>query len=80
MSRAQSEQRFWTRDEYRHWCELQPRGRFERVDGEIVHPVRRFVVHHRRTDAGIATAILSGGPIGMDPPGITVAVEELWEE
>ena len=26
----------YTRDEYRRWCEAQPRGRFERVDGRIV--------------------------------------------
>lgn len=181
MSLAQAEEnRFWTREEYRQWCEAQPSGRFERVDGQIVamaaergahlrvkaavyralrravaaadipsqvlpdgatvevgesdyepdalvncgepmaddavaapnpvvvvevispgslqvdttrklvgylqapsiahylivHPTRRFVVHHRRADAGIATAILPGGPIAIDPPGISVAIEE----
>jgi Uma2 family endonuclease len=25
-----------TREEFRSWCALQPRGRYERVDGRIV--------------------------------------------
>lgn len=28
--------RRYTRDEYRQWCEAQPTGRYERVDGRIV--------------------------------------------
>jgi Uma2 family endonuclease len=28
--------RRYSREEYRRWCEAQPRGRFERVDGRIV--------------------------------------------
>jgi Uma2 family endonuclease len=37
MNRGSPEtERLYSREEYRRWCELQPRGRFERVDGEIV--------------------------------------------
>ena len=176
--------RFWTREEYRAWCEQQPRGRFERIDGRIVrmaaergahlrvkaatflalrravaaagvpcqalpngatvetgendyepdalvncgdpmaddaiaapnpvvvvevvspgtesvdtsrklqgyfevpsiahylivHPIRRFVIHHRRVGEEIATRILKNGPVAMHPPGLTITVEELWEE
>src|SRR5476649_1140833 len=32
----------------------------------IVHPTRRTVTHHRRTDAGIETRIIANGPIAMD--------------
>jgi Uma2 family endonuclease len=45
----------------------------------IVHLRRRTVIHHRRTDDGrIESAILSAGPIALDPPGITIRVEELF--
>ena len=46
----------------------------------IVDPIRRFVIHHRRADDEIATRILKDGPVAMHPPGITITVEELWEE
>jgi Uma2 family endonuclease len=44
----------------------------------IVHPTRRVVIHHRRTQDGIATRIVADGPIGMDPPGIAITVEEIY--
>jgi hypothetical protein len=44
----------------------------------IVHPTRRCVIHHRRNDTGIASAILHGGEIVMDPPGISITVEEMF--
>jgi Uma2 family endonuclease len=44
----------------------------------IVHPTRRTVVHHRRTDAGIDTRIVVNGPIAMDPPGIVITAEEIY--
>jgi Uma2 family endonuclease len=28
--------RYYSREEYRQWCEAQPKGRYERVDGRIV--------------------------------------------
>ena len=43
----------------------------------IVHPVLRVVIHHQRDAAGIGTRIVAAGPIVMEPPGITVAVEEI---
>jgi Uma2 family endonuclease len=44
----------------------------------IVHPTRRTVIHHRRTDAGIDTRIVASGPIGMDPPGLVITAEEIY--
>ena len=44
----------------------------------IVHPTRRVVTHHRRAGAGIDTMVVVGGPITMDPPGISITVEELY--
>jgi Uma2 family endonuclease len=46
----------------------------------IVHPTRRSIIHHRRTAAGaIETRVVGSGPITMDPPGITVSVEAIYE-
>jgi len=44
----------------------------------IVHPTRRTITHHRRTPDGIETRIIVNGPITMEPPGITIAVEEIY--
>jgi Uma2 family endonuclease len=45
----------------------------------IVHLRNRVVVYHaRRPDGRIESAILAGGPIVMNPPGITITVEELF--
>jgi Uma2 family endonuclease len=44
----------------------------------IVHPTRRTVVHHRRTDAGIDTRIVVNGPIAMDPAGIVITAEDIY--
>ena len=46
----------------------------------IVHPVKRQVVHYRRTGEAFETTIRGSGPIALDPPGITITVEELYEE
>jgi Uma2 family endonuclease len=43
----------------------------------IVHPIRRTVTHHRRTDVGIDTRIVVNEPITMAPPGIVITVEEI---
>jgi Uma2 family endonuclease len=46
----------------------------------IVHATRRTVIHHRRMASGdIFTQIVSEGAIVMDPPGITITVEEIYE-
>jgi Uma2 family endonuclease len=44
----------------------------------IVHPTRRTITHHRRTDTGIDTRIVVNGPIAMDPPGIVITPEEIY--
>lgn len=45
----------------------------------IVHPTRRSVIHHRRSGDRIDTGIVIAGPIAMDPPGIGIRVEEIYE-
>ena len=45
----------------------------------IVHPTKRTVFHHRRNGDGIDTRIIASGPIVMEPPGITITVEALYE-
>ncbi len=44
----------------------------------IVHPIRRIVTHHRRTSSSIDTLVVVNGPITMEPPGIVITVEELY--
>lgn len=44
----------------------------------IVHLAKRVVLHHRMLEDGrIETAILGGGPLALDPPGVTLNVEDL---
>jgi hypothetical protein len=39
------------------------------------------VVHHRRDDAGgIATTMPTGGEIRLEPPGIAITVEEIYQD
>lgn len=45
----------------------------------IVDAVKRRAVLHSRKDDGIATAILSGGTVTLDPPGIAVDLDQFWE-
>lgn len=45
----------------------------------IVDLGRRVVLHHRRGDDGlITTAILRQGELLLDPPGLSIAVEEMF--
>ena len=44
----------------------------------IVHPTKRMIIHHRRTDQGIATHLVASGAVVLDPPGIVVSVEEIY--
>jgi Uma2 family endonuclease len=45
----------------------------------IVDPDQRLVIHHARGEAGmVATRIIHDGRIVLDPPGIDIAVEELF--
>ena len=45
----------------------------------IVNPTKRTVIHHRRDESGsIVTRIMASGEIKLDPPGISVMVEEFY--
>ncbi len=44
----------------------------------IVHPTRRNIIYHRWTSDGIGTRIVVNGSIVMDPPGIAIAVEDIY--
>ena len=47
----------------------------------LVDAVKRIVIHHaKEADDGIRTAIQGAGPLRLDPPGITIRVEDLFEE
>ena len=47
----------------------------------IVWADRQQIVHHRRDDASaIATSVLTSGELRLDPPGITVSVEEIYAD
>lgn len=47
----------------------------------IVWADRQQIVHHHRDDADeIATTMLTNGDIRLDPPGITIMVEEIYAE
>lgn len=43
------------------------------IDGK-----ERRVIHHSRTDGGVMTAIVTGGSLFLDPPGIAVDIDEFW--
>ncbi len=45
----------------------------------ILDPERRTAVHHRRGQGDlIETRILTAGPLRLDPPGLDIAVDELF--
>ena len=44
----------------------------------IVHPDCRILVHHARRSDEIATRILHGGPLRLDPPGLDLTIEDLF--
>jgi Uma2 family endonuclease len=47
---------------------------------EVTAPSTRQVIHHRRIGAAeIFTQVHASGPIALDPPGITIRVEDLFE-
>ncbi len=46
----------------------------------IVDAVKRRVVLHSRADTGIATSILYGGSVTLDPPGCVVDLDVFWED
>lgn len=44
----------------------------------IVRPTRREIIHHARMDDRIDTRIVRDGAIRLDPPGISLAVDEVY--
>lgn len=68
--------RLWSREEYRAWYDAQPRGRFERVDGEIVAMAPERVVHLRVKGAVFAAlrAAVEAGRLDCEvfPDGATI--------
>lgn len=58
-------------------------GYFSRpsVADYLVHPDERYVIHHARGEGEtIATRIVREGTLDLDPPGITVALAEVFSE
>ena len=45
----------------------------------IVDLDRRMVIHHARDGDAIRTRLLPSGPLRLDPPGLDLAVEDLFE-
>lgn len=46
----------------------------------IVDAVRRLVTHHWRAGSGIETGVISDGRLRLDPPGIELALDELFPD
>jgi Uma2 family endonuclease len=47
----------------------------------LVDAVKRIVIHHaKQADGGILTAIQGAGPLLLASPGITLRVEDLFED
>jgi Uma2 family endonuclease len=47
----------------------------------IIDPDKPPVIHHARSKGdNILTTIVNEGPIALDPPGITVAIEDFWQD
>jgi len=44
----------------------------------IVDGVDRRVTYHRRETGGLFTQILHTGMIALDPPGVTVSIDDFW--
>ncbi len=45
----------------------------------IVDPEGKAIVHHRRAASGaIETKLVDSGDLTLDPPGLTIAMAELW--
>ena len=68
--------RRFTRDEYRRWCEAQPTGRYERVDGRIVAMAPERGAHLRMKAAVYKALDRAIANAGIDcqalPDGATV--------
>lgn len=75
------------RAEYRRWAEAQPRGRWERVDGEVIamnaeragHVRLKFRAWQLLDRSVLTSRIVASGLIVLDPPGMSLSVEALFE-
>ncbi len=45
----------------------------------LVRPSRREIIHHRRMGDAILTRIVHEGAIVLDPPGISLSLDEVYE-
>jgi Uma2 family endonuclease len=46
----------------------------------IVDPVRRLVIHHRRAAQAIETRIATDGALQLDPPGLTLNLDDVFRD
>ena len=44
----------------------------------LVRPTRREIIHHRRVDDRIETKVVCEGFVELDPPGIRLAIDEVY--
>lgn len=44
----------------------------------LVRPGRREIIHHRRVDDRIETKVICEGFVELDPPGIRLAIDEVY--
>lgn len=45
----------------------------------VVDGADRRVTYHRRGTGGLFTRILHTGPLALDPPGVTVSIDDFWQ-
>ena len=62
--------RRYSREEFRRWCEAQPRGRYERVDGRIVAMAPERGAHLRAKVAVYKALERAIASAGVDLPGL----------
>ncbi len=68
-----------SREEYRRWAEAQPRGRYERVGGEVVAMAPERGAHleiKAATWLALRQAIAAGVPCQALPDGATVEIDD----
>lgn len=45
----------------------------------IVDTRRRLLIHYRRADSEIAMSIVRGGVVALDPPGLSIVLDDVFE-
>lgn len=72
--------RFYSREEFRRWCEGQPKGRYERVDGRIVAIAPERGAHLRAKGSIYRALVRAVAAVGVPcqalPDGATVETGE----